>query len=524
MKRIKVVSLTSIILIATFVMLLSHCSQQLDTYYISQNGDDHNPGTINKPFRSLQKMNSMNLKAGDKVFLRGGEVFLGTLTLMQNGTLENPILISSYDNEKENAIIDGGNKEAIIVHGNHFQLNNLTVKGGGRKTGNTTSGISLIEASHGIVENIRAEGFQKSGIQLTSCGNIDLKNVYAVNNGFSGIYVIGTKEKRSRNILVKDCRAENNPGDPTILNNHSGNGILVGWSDTVLIDHCAATNNGWDMPWDGNGPVGIWAYESNNVIIQYCISYQNKTAKGAKDGGGFDFDGGITNSLIQYCLSYENDGAGYGLFQYGGASLWFNNVVRYCVSVNDAKSTAGAGGIFIWNGSQDSVQLADCDIYNNVVYSTHAPAVQFEPTSPHKNFSFFNNIFIGSGTIVNGPASGEKFLANVWWKTENNKHITFREYEDLLKWSVASGQEELDGEILGKQIDPLLLGPFHTTISDPYRLASLAGYQLSPQSPVKNSGIKPKNPKGIPISKTDFFGNIVPQGSSPEPGIHEIKE
>ena len=80
------------------------------------------------------------------------------------------------------------------------------------------------------------------------------------------------------------------------------------------------------MPRIGNGPVGIWADEASNVTIQYCISHPINTAKGAKDGGGFDFDGGITNSIIQYCLSYENQGAGYGLFQYAGASPWHNNV------------------------------------------------------------------------------------------------------------------------------------------------------------------------------------------------------
>ena len=141
------------------------------------------------------------------------------------------------------------------------------------------------------MENIRTEGFQKSGIELNGCSNVDLKKIYATNNGFCGIHITGTSDKRSKNILVKDCRAENNPGDPTILDNHSGNGILTGLSDSVVIDHCTATNNGWDMPRIGNGPVGIWAYESDHVTIQYCISYRNKTSKGGQDGGGLILTG-----------------------------------------------------------------------------------------------------------------------------------------------------------------------------------------------------------------------------------------
>lgn len=307
---------TSLFILLIVVSFLQSCSNSSAGYYISSNGDDKNPGTKNKPFKSLQKLNSIVLKPGDKIFIRGNEIFTGTLSLTTQGTAEKPVIISSYGGGV--ATIDGGNKEAIIIHGSHFQLKNLNVKGSGRKAGNTTSGIRLVEATNGIVDNVKTEGFQKSGIEVKSGNNIELKKVIAVNNGFCGIHVTGTKEKRSKNIRVKDCKAENNAGDPTNLDNHSGNGILAGWSDSVLIDHCTATNNGWDMPRAGNGPVGIWAYECSYVTIQYCISYRNRTSKGAKDGGGFDFDGGITNSVIQYCLSTKMKEQDMACFNIGG--------------------------------------------------------------------------------------------------------------------------------------------------------------------------------------------------------------
>jgi hypothetical protein len=512
-------------LILLFILLvtagfLQSCNNSADGYYVSQSGDDNNPGTKKKPFKSLQKLGSVILKPGDKIYLHGSETFTGTLLLTANGTIEKPVIISSYG--KGTATIDGGNKEAVIIHGSHFQLKNINAKGSGRKTGNGSNGISLVETTNGMVENVRTEGFQKSGIEVKSGNNIELKKIFAVNNGFSGIHVTGTDKKRSKNILVKDCKAENNPGDPTVLDNHSGNGILAGWSDSVMIDHCTATNNGWDMPRVGNGPVGIWAYECSYLTIQYCISYRNRTSKGAKDGGGFDLDGGITNSVIQYCLSYENEGAGYGLFQYWGASLWYNNIVRYCVSINDATTTEGSGGIFIWNGSPDSVQLAGCIVHNNVVYSTHAPAVEFEPSSPNKNFSFYNNIFLGSGSIVHGPSSGEKFTGNVWWPAGDE--ITFRGYKSLLEWATATGQEKHNQIIMGMQVDPQLKGPLLTTITDPYQLQTLTGYTLLPQSPLKNKGLRFEPLSKIPVAAHDFFGNPALQGNNPEPGIYEIKE
>jgi len=518
MKKNNLAVIFPLLLMGSIVLLEMQCTTSTHTYYVSRDGNDNNAGTRAKPFKTLQKINSLRLNSGDKIYFKGNDVFPGTLTLGIDGASDKPVLIGSYENEKGNAVIDGSNKDAIILRGNYFQLKDINVRGAGRKEGNTGNGITLSGATNAIIENIRIEGFQKSGIEVRSCKNVILKNVHAVNNGFCGIHITGTSEERSRNILVTDCKAENNPGDPSILNNHSGNGILAGLSDSVVIDHCSATSNGWDMPRIGNGPVGIWAYESDHVTIQYCISYRNKTSKGSQDGGGFDLDGGVKNSIIQYCLSYENEGAGYGLFQYPGASGWQNNIVRYSISINDATTTKASGAIFVWNGSGDSTQFRDCKVYNNDVYSVYAPAIQFEVMSRNKNFLFANNIIIGSGSVVHGPSSGEKFVNNIWW-TAGGK-IFFREYDNLSEWSAATGQEKSGGEIKGRQIDPKLRGPFLTSLTDPHQLDLLTGYSLMPESPVRNSILDLARFQ-IPVAPHDFFGGPVSQHS--HPGVHQLK-
>lgn len=269
----------------------------------------------------------------------------------------------------------------------------------------------------------------------------------------------------------------------------------------------------------GNGPVGIWAFESNHVTIQYCISYKNRTSKGGKDGGGFDLDGGVTNSVIQYCVSYENEGAGYGLFQYAGASLWYNNIVRYCISVDDGGVTPGSGGIFVWNGSDDSVQLADCLVHNNLVYSSRSVPLRFEPKSRNKNFNFYNNIIIGPGQLIEGPSSGERFAGNIWWS--ENHQFDYRGYQSLTQWSGATGVEMVNGTMVGKQMDPLLPGPMQTTITDPYQLNLLRGYSLPIASTLKNSALPLPGPWKNPDE--DFFGTSIPKDSASEPGIGELE-
>lgn len=498
----------------------SHAQKQSRSYYVSKMGSDKNPGTRTRPLKTILTINKLKLSPGDAIYFNGGEVFNGTLSISLNGSKDRLVTVSSYG--KGRAVINGANKHAMLIGGSYFRISNINAKGIGRKSGNTTVGIQLIEVRNAIIENVRIEGFQKAGLDLYNCKNTELKKVHAILNGFSGIHVGGTGRQESKNILIKDCKAENNPGDPTNLTNHSGNGILVGMSDSVIIDHCIATNNGWDMPRIGNGPVGIWAYESDHITIQYCIAYRNKTSKGGKDGGGFDLDGGVTNSVIQYCLSYENEGAGYGLFQYHGATPWNNNVVRYCISINDATSTEGSGGIFVWSNDPDSTHLRNCIVHNNLVFSTHAPAVQFEPESLNTNFFFYNNIFIGTGNIINGPSSGEKLVGNIWWPASGE--IKFRGYANLADWATATGQEKLSGNLAGKQIDPLLKGPLTTQLIDPYQLTALISYTLQPGSPLKNTGLNLQALFNIPFAPLDFYGTHVPQGSNPEPGIHEMRE
>ncbi|HEY5534266.1 MAG TPA: hypothetical protein VIL99_04925, partial [Ignavibacteria bacterium] len=222
-----------------------------------------------------------------------------------------------------------------------------------------------------------------------------------------------------------------------------------------------------------------------------------------------------------YCLSYENQGAGYGLFQYAGASFWSANTVRYCVSINDGQTTEGSGGIFLWNGSADVNQLTGCMIYNNVIYNSGAPLISFENSSAHKNFTFCNNIFIGSGKPISGVFTGSFFIGNDWWNTGGD--IKFMKFASLAEWAKSTGQEMIKSRLAGLQLDPKFKGPLLTDITDPYQLEKLSGYILRSDSPLKNKGLDLKTIFGIEQPATDFFGNPVHFGVASEPGIYEMK-
>lgn len=426
-------------LLCCIVLLITGCSKPEPAFYVdSLSGDDTNSGTLLKPFKSIKKINSLQLQAGNSVFFAGGQTFAGTLKLSGlTGTKEKPIVIGSYGNGR--AILNGENNTSIIADScTWLQVKNLILKGTGRLSGNTGSGVEFRRVQNCSIDSLEASGFLWSGVKAVGGNNLRITNVYAHDNGFSGINVEsdgqdsggleGSGGKTFRNLYIAKCVAENNPGCPEVKNNHSGNGILIGGVTNGTIEYCEAMNNGWDMPREGNGPVGIWAYQSDSITIQYCYSHDNQTSEKGKDGGGFDFDGGITNSVMQYNFSANNEGAGFGLFQYYGASIWKNNIVRNNISYNDGRKNSQAG-FLMWISEGSPETISNCKVYENTVVNCYGHAVSFEP-GDYQGFDFRNNVFVITGhsvSFVNGRYSGATFVHNQAWSTDRKVPLAFPE-------------------------------------------------------------------------------------------------
>ena len=460
-------------------------------YYVSLSGNDKNPGTKAAPFKTTRKIDNLHLAAGDTVYLKAGQTFMGSLDFKAgtNGTKGRPIVITSYG--IDNAMIDSKDSAAIRLYKNNYiKFEQLSLHGSGRKTGNVKDGLAINNCTNIEVSDVDISGFQKSGLRIFSSRNVIAKNVFAHDNGSAGITVESPYPKReSSDIKILDCRAENNPGDPTNLTNHSGNGIVVGNCKNVLIDHCTATNNGWDMPRIGNGPVGIWAYEAENVIIQHCLSYRNKTSKGGADGGGFDLDGGVTNSIIQYCFSYENQGSGYCIFQYWGASVWCHNIFRYNISENDGTVSDSQAGLYVWNSSDDEKQFYDCDVYGNIIYNSKVAAITFSEKSESKGIRFYNNVFVGRDSLIRGidKIDDVKYQDNDWWSIESGFNIDG--IKDMKAWAGKTGKEQKDGKVIGLNIKPDFKNPGKATITLASQLRSFTNYQLPANSVLRKKPV-----------------------------------
>ncbi len=474
--------------------------------YVSSTGNDANDGTSPETaWRTFARANARTFKRGETLYIESGKTFSGPLSFDKDD------VVSVLNYGEGRPLIDGAAGDGIVLDRcESASIRNVAVVGAGRKTGNKQGvGVRITGAKNVRLEGIEASGFQRAGVEFRGCTGITLRQVHAHDNGYAGI---SSESPRSRNVRIEQCRAIDNAGDPTILDNHSGSGIVLFDVEDAIVTHCEAAGNGAEMPRKGNGPVGIWcANRSTRVTIQHCISHHNKSP--GADGGGFDFDGGVTDSVMQFNYSYENKGWGYLLYEYGSDSPFANNVVRYCVSEND-----GDAGIGI--GEQAKHGFSDCRIHNNVVVNDRGkPGVHFFQGTP-KNFSFHNNLFLTKGAPQVKNAAKGRFIANGYQSIGGGFSVD--EFTDFEKWRKETGQETLGGRLYGLNADPGLTGPFAGKLTDPARLKFLDAYKLRAGSPARESGMNLQSMVGIDPGKEDFFGTRLPVGPGHAMGIQEF--
>jgi hypothetical protein len=452
--------------------------------------------------------------AGDRVLLGSGQAFEGPLTLNegQSGAAEAPIVLAATG--RKPAAIDGGAGDALTLTGcRYVRVSNLRLVGCGRGKGSNGAGLRMHATTGVELDRLEVSGFRLGGVVMGADRDARLTRVRAHDNGYAGICSNAGWDgvPRSSNLVIAHCQVLNNPGDPKNLSNHSGNGIVIGGADGCLIEYCEAAYNGWDMPREGNGPVGIWGYNCDRLTIQHCISHHNQSP--GEDGGGFDLDGGITNSYLQYNVSYDNQGPGILLCEFGAGRPWQNNVVRYNLSVNDGLRNYHSG-IGLWLGYPG---MRDCLIHNNtVINATHGISTRGDVP----DMVYRNNVFLVGGDVLEGDFSHSRFERNLYWRTGVGvfHRDGDRVHSSLAEWARATGQEMADGRLVGMWADPKLLLPSarRKLPTDVRRIAGMQVGPLRPGSPCLGAGMPLAGNGG-----RDLYGDPLPEGRAPSLGAHE---
>jgi hypothetical protein len=293
------------------------------------------------------------------------------------------------------------------------------------------------------------------------------------------------------------------------------NGIYMGNTNGGLIQNVVSHNNGASAT---VGPVGIWTYESNNVTMQFNESYANATA--STDGGGFDIDGGVTNSVAQYNYSHGNAGAGFLLWNYAGVT-WANNTVRFNISENDGSDTSnfyGAVAVGIVSGSS---QLTGVAVYNNTFFSNRATPraiISIASLAATSTGRFANNIFNGASTnlLVNSAgASALTFTGNDYFSA-GTFGISWNgtSYSSFSAWQTATSQEKIAGVNVGLTSNPTLQNPGSGGTVGGYIPPAPTAYELLVGSPMIGAGLNLNTQFSINPGTQDYYGNANPNGSS----------
>ena len=408
------------------------------TYYLSPTGSDTNSGTSTAaPWQTITKVNSGTFNGGDSLLLQGGQSFTGSLVLTRGKILSGTashFTVGTYGTGKPTIISTGTgtNSSAILVQGiSGVVLQDLIVRPG---TTSPQAGIYIHNNSGGspAPQDITVQRCDVAGFHFAP-GNFggeifangfwgSLTNVKILNNVLHGLSGPSSPDdngftslgngKNIFSLLVQGNTVYDIGGTAGVFGGSLANGILANGVDGGTLQYNIVHDCGGNTNTCG-GPAGIWAYNSNNVTIQFNEVYNMKpiTFTTGCDWSAYDLDGKTTNSVVQYNYSHNNFGP--GLLAYVDGT-WGPNTFRYNISENDDTGNVDGGPISI-GGTKVGGLL---QIYNNTVYDG----------SPQSTTNGHSPIY---GPYTSGTwATGSMIKDNIFYVTNKNKwgyvdHIYF---------------------------------------------------------------------------------------------------
>jgi len=267
--------------------------------YVAPNGSDSNPGTLKRPFQTLDTALS-RLRRGDTLFLRNG-TYDGWFTLLQDGTAKQPIVVRSYPGEQ--AVIRG----RLKISANHVVVSQLVFDQSGGD--NQDVGIYAFGGKDDWIAYNEVRHAYKSGILVgDGADRLSIVGNWIHDNGQSnkydhGVYWAGGVGGLLAQNVIDDNAAYGVQLYPnadqivvrrnTIVHN-ARSGIIIGGTGSetsdgdLLSQNVVAFNNeqGIRTNWDGQVGVGNLAQDN--------LSFGN--GEGNIGGDGLDVRGTVLDN------------------------------------------------------------------------------------------------------------------------------------------------------------------------------------------------------------------------------------
>ncbi|TLX78184.1 right-handed parallel beta-helix repeat-containing protein [Labilibacter sediminis] len=523
------------------------------TYYVNAKaGNDRNDGVSkHRALKTLEKVNQLKLKPGDKVLLASGQTFNGSLILNGiSGSKKKPIEIKEYISSEGNGLPQinarGWRNGILVLNCSHVKISNIAVTAdaggvpGGKVIKNDMRcGVLVTNNKPGVYEGVELSHLIVKDMFYADKDVVRSKKETNSPNGTQaygwGIRLINrSKEAMMKGMKVESCKVENvghtgikvtggkhSIQDLKLFNNtitHTGgpgmqmSGVLNGHVKGNIITYSGSTTD--TRKW-GRGS-GLWTWGCSKVLIEHN---EFRYANGPADSAGCHIDFNCDNVIVQYNISEANAG---GFCEILGNN--YNCAYRYNISINDGhrvkkKGVAFQEGKIFWlsgfNGKgKEHNGPFNSYFYNNTIYVKSDIEAKVAVTRTAQGALLANNIFFieGQSKMVMGdqykPASeGESFIKNVVFK--NNLFLR---------------ADNWPGEVLIKDATPVIGDPQFTNPN---------GHKAEDFMPknielVKDKGIRipqiPMDRKGLYMGlevKEDILGNQIV--GLPDMGAIEIR-
>jgi hypothetical protein len=242
-----------------------------NTYYVATNGSNDNPGTLERPFASINDATN-KVQPGDKVYVRGGTYNLNReIWIGNSGTADQRIVFESYPGET--AILDGSNLSAFYIVGLVGQYIDFK----GFEVRNSQGfGISVWKGKHiRILDNVvhgSSQGAIRAGADddKTATQDIVISGNTVYNNGLVN---------KARNTGWPAIVASNGATNVTMTNNHIyenyGEGI-----DFIATDIGLASGNRLHDNYAAN----LYLDNASNIKVEKNFIYTTNNTNHYRDG------------------------------------------------------------------------------------------------------------------------------------------------------------------------------------------------------------------------------------------------
>jgi parallel beta-helix repeat protein len=414
----------------TFILcfILTSILSPAITYYVSSTGNDNNNGTsASTPWRTISKVNSRTLVAGDVILFERGGNYRGSLYINQSGTPASPITVSAYGNGNlpvflgsqltSNWVVYQGNiwkTQVSATRMAHLFYNDSILPiarfpntGWLRNDVGSSTQINDSQLNqpagywNGVTVVVRSTAWSYDTARVTSYspGVINMTSiVYNLSNYNWGYFLRNKLElldapgewffDRSTSTLYL-YPITSNPNSSTIevvtaFQAGDGCGISVNWQrSNVVIENIAFKHYGY---------AGVSTSGSNNVTVRNCTFDQCDDGIRAY-GNGQTF----SNNMLTRCRQIGiNSIYGGGSPAYGNNNLIENNTITDCaIYPGLGKSNWGYFGL-------------NCTGFNNIVRGNRLTRIGYIALSFSGNCLVENNV-IDNACYILSDGSGIAF-------------------------------------------------------------------------------------------------------------------